>query len=205
MNYNDLLPYIEDYGYLALYFALWLGFFGLPIPNEVIVMTSALVSKLSILDPFLSFWVTYAGVISSLTTLYFLGYFFHQVIQKRIRKKEKLQIRIETARKLVERYGLKSLFLAYFLPGARHFVPFILGVNKIRFVRFCAAAYSVAFVWTLIFFSSGLFFSNHIKEIGSHVYIIGFLILIVILFVIIIMIIGKKIKNSFKKRTHKKS
>ena len=39
MNYDTLLSLIGHYGYFALFFALWLGIVGMPIPDEVVVMT----------------------------------------------------------------------------------------------------------------------------------------------------------------------
>lgn len=39
MDYNTLLSYIQHFGYAALFFALWLGIVGMPIPDEVVVMT----------------------------------------------------------------------------------------------------------------------------------------------------------------------
>lgn len=40
--YFDIIALIGDYGYVALFFALWLGIVGMPIPDEVIVMTGGL-------------------------------------------------------------------------------------------------------------------------------------------------------------------
>ncbi|MCS5149310.1 DedA family protein, partial [Staphylococcus aureus] len=38
MELHELLSYIEQYGYWALFFCLWLGIIGMPIPDEMIVM-----------------------------------------------------------------------------------------------------------------------------------------------------------------------
>ena len=47
MNYY---LYIEQYGYWALFFCLWLGIIGMPIPDEMIVMSGGFVSSLGILS-----------------------------------------------------------------------------------------------------------------------------------------------------------
>ena len=36
MELHELLSYIEQYGYWALFFCLWLGIIGMPIPDEMI-------------------------------------------------------------------------------------------------------------------------------------------------------------------------
>lgn len=50
MELNELMSYIEQYGYWALFFCLWLGIIGMPIPDEMIVMSGGLVSSMGILD-----------------------------------------------------------------------------------------------------------------------------------------------------------
>ncbi len=39
MELHELMSYIEQYGYWALFFCLWLGIIGMPIPDEMIVMS----------------------------------------------------------------------------------------------------------------------------------------------------------------------
>lgn len=50
MELHELLSYIEQYGYWALFFCLWLGIIGMPIPDEMIVMSGGFVSSLGILS-----------------------------------------------------------------------------------------------------------------------------------------------------------
>lgn len=67
MHYDVLLNLVQQYGYFALFFTLWLGIVGMPIPDEVIVMTGGLVTALGILNPLPAFILTYLGVISGLS------------------------------------------------------------------------------------------------------------------------------------------
>lgn len=46
MGLQDLLSYIEQYGYFALFFSLWLGIVGIPLPDEMIVMSGGFMSSL---------------------------------------------------------------------------------------------------------------------------------------------------------------
>lgn len=39
MEINLLMSIIEQYGYIAIFFLLWLGIVGLPIPDELVVAT----------------------------------------------------------------------------------------------------------------------------------------------------------------------
>lgn len=55
MDVEYLISIIEQYGYAALFFSLWLGIVGLPIPDEVIVMTGGAVTGMGILHPLPAF------------------------------------------------------------------------------------------------------------------------------------------------------
>ena len=46
-----ILNTIEESGYLGLYFILWLGIFGMPIPNEVIITTIGFAASQNVLHP----------------------------------------------------------------------------------------------------------------------------------------------------------
>lgn len=170
MDLTILLPYIKEYGYIALYLILWIGFFGFPVPNEVIVMTSGLIANKSVLDPVLTFVVTYLGVISCLTTLYCLGRFGNRLSKT---KKKVHASKIQNAKKMIEKYGAFSLCISYYLPTARHLIPLLLGSNKFPFKTFVLFSFSNAFIWTLIYFLIGYEFGAYIHEIGSIVYRFG--------------------------------
>lgn len=73
MDYESLQAMIGEYGYFALFFALWLGIIGMPVPDEVVVMMGGAVTSSGILDPIPAFLLTYLGVVSGLSLGYFVG------------------------------------------------------------------------------------------------------------------------------------
>lgn len=165
-----LLPYLKEYGYIALYLILWIGFFGFPAPNEVIVMTSGFIANKSVLQPLMTFIVTYLGVISSLTTLFFLGRFENKLVSTR---KKAHTPKLQKAKAMIEKYGAFSLIISYYFPTARHLIPLLLGANKFPFKLFSLISYTNAFIWTLLFFFLGYEFGAYIDVIGSIVYRFG--------------------------------
>lgn len=170
MDLASLLPYIKEYGYVALYLILWIGFFGVPVPNEMIVMTSGLIANKSVLHPVFTFIVTYFGVISSLTTLYCLGRFGNRLANT----KKKIHLKkLQNAKDMIEKHGAFSLCISYYFPTARHLIPLILGTNKFPFKTFALYSYSNAFLWTLLFYFIGYEFGVYINVIGSAVYQYG--------------------------------
>lgn len=198
MDWTILIPYIKEYGYIALYLILWIGFFGFPVPNEVIVMTSGLVANKSMLHPVVTFIVTYLGVISSLTTLYCLGRFGNK-LHKTKGKVHKSKLR--NAKKMIENHGPFSLVLSYYFPTARHLIPLLLGTNKYPLNTFILYSFSNAFIWTLIYFFVGYEFGQYIHVIGTTVYRYGWygLGIIVLSGIFVYLIKSLKLKYSFGK------
>ena len=88
MNYDTLIQWISHFGYAALFFALWLGIVGMPIPDEVIVMTGGAVSKAGLLHTLPAFLVTYLGVVSGISLGYFLGRFLGPPVLDKFRHKK---------------------------------------------------------------------------------------------------------------------
>jgi len=90
MNYDTLLSLIHHFGYAALYFALWLGIVGIPIPDEVVVMTGGAVTANGLLHSFPAFVLTYLGVISGLSLGYVLGRIFGISVLDRLQRRKKM-------------------------------------------------------------------------------------------------------------------
>jgi membrane-associated protein len=164
--YVDIIALVGQYGYAALFFTLWLGIVGLPIPDEVIVMTGGLVVSLGLLNTIPAFIITYLGVVSGLMIGYGLGRFMGVSALKWLNRRKKLEKYLEKSYMLVNKYGAFSLCISYFIPVVRHIVPYVVGIGKMSFARYCLCSFSAGFIWTLLFFTLGRLFGNHIDYIG---------------------------------------
>jgi membrane protein DedA with SNARE-associated domain len=146
----------------------------MPIPDEVIVLTGGMVSSLKILQPVPAFFMTYFGVVSGLSLGYLLGYRIGAPILDRLAKKKNIKPYIDKSNLLIERYGSCALVISYFLPVVRHVVPYLVGINRMNFLRYAMFSYTTGFVWTLIYFIVGYYFQKSIEQIGTTVYKYGF-------------------------------
>lgn len=165
MELQDLLLVIERYGYFSLFFSLWLGIIGMPLPDEMIVMSGGFLSTLETMSIWKSFLVTYLGVVSGLSIGYVLGRLFgYQVLDKLLkRKKAKYLLK---SKELLDTYGRFVLVFSYFIPVIRHILPYLVGMNNMSFKTYALFSYTTGFVWTLIYFTLGLFFGSHIEQIS---------------------------------------
>jgi len=189
MDYDQLLSLIHHFGYFALFFTLWLGIVGMPIPDEVIVMTGGAVTVQGILAVLPAFLLTYLGVISGLSLGYVLGRCMGTPILNKLRRKKKLEKYIHYSEHLVQKYGNWALCISYFLPIVRHVMPYLTGINKMSYRRYALTSYSTGLVWTFIFFIAGRYLGNHVQEIGSLIYNYGIKLLSLITLGIIIVVI----------------
>jgi membrane-associated protein len=200
LEFESIMLIVKEYGYIALYFVLWLGFFGLPVPNEVIVMTSGFITSKSLFQPLPAFIVTFAGVMSSLTTLYCLGRFSYHSIHPRLMKNQRMKIYVEKSEVLISKYGPVALSFGYFFPGVRHLIPFMVGSYKMNFSKFALFAYGTGFIWCLVLFTSGYYFGNHIEVIGEILYKGGVIGTVVVVLFISAIVFFKK--RRAKRTTH---
>lgn len=183
MDVEGLVVLVGQYGYLALFFCLWLGIIGMPIPDEVIVMTGGFVASLGLLHPITAFIVTYLGVVSGLTLGYVLGRFMGITVLERLKRKKNMHRYIEKSQDLINRYGSFSLCISYCFPIVRHVVPYLVGIGKMSFPRYALFSYTTGFIWTLCFFIIGKLFGKSIQQIGEAVYSYG---LYALIFLVII-------------------
>ncbi|ACK97925.1 DedA family protein [Bacillus thuringiensis] len=164
MELNELMSYIEQYGYWALFFCLWLGIIGMPIPDEMIVMSGGLVSSMGILDLIPAFLLTYLGVVSGLSLGYILGKIFGIKILNKLMKKKKTKYLLKS-QEMIAKYGHYTLVISYFIPVVRHIVPYLVGMNNMSFKTYAIYSYVTGFVWTLVYFLLGSIFGKHIEVI----------------------------------------
>ncbi|HEQ3526590.1 TPA: DedA family protein [Bacillus cereus] len=164
MELHELLSYIEQYGYWALFFCLWLGIIGMPIPDEMIVMSGGFVSSVGVLSVVPSFVLTYLGVVSGLSLGYILGKVFGTKILHKLMKKKKAKYLIKS-QEMVDKYGQYALVTSYFIPVVRHIVPYLVGMNNMSFKTYAFYSYTTGFVWTLVYFVLGSLFGQHIESI----------------------------------------
>ncbi len=173
MSFDTLLDMIQHFGYAALFFALWLGIAGMPIPDEVVVMTGGAVTANGTLQIFPAFLLTYFGVISGLSLGYVLGRFVGLPILDKLRRKKKFEKYFTFSENLIRKYGSFALCISYFFPVVRHIMPYLVGMNKMSFRRYALFSFTTGFVWTLIFFTAGRFVGDHVQELGNIFYNYG--------------------------------
>lgn len=180
MDINLLMSIIEQYGYWAIFFLLWLGIVGLPIPDELVVATGGFLASVALLDPVYSFLFGYFGVASGLTIGFLLGKWFGTPILQWLSKNEKMHRSIVRSTALVQKYGTFALIFSYLFPVVRHVVPYIVAMGGMTFRRYAMLSYPIGLVWTTAFYFIGYVFGRNVETIIPVIRSYGFQALIVL-------------------------
>lgn len=200
MAYDLLLSIIEQLGYAALFIVLCLGLIGLPIPNEVVIMTGGALAASGILSPVPAYAMTFLGICSAMTFNYIIGKYAGSRLFDWFMRKKNIERFMLRAQRLNEKYGGFALGIGLLLPFLRHVMPFVSGTNTMKFKKFMLFAYPSAFVWTLIYFILGSIVGDNVQSIGDLIYQYG----MYVVYVIIAAIAGYLFWYYMKSRDKKK-
>lgn len=156
---DSLLPWIIQYGAIALFVLLALGIVALPIPDEsLLVATGYLLAKgdLPLVPMVIS---AISGAWCGITISYGIGHYVgHRIMKSRLGKMMGLQgKRLEKTQNWFRRVGKWSLVIGYFIPGVRHIVGYMAGTLSFQYRQFAIFAYSGGALWSTLFLAVGYY------------------------------------------------
>lgn len=187
-----LMSIIDHYGYIAIFFLLWLGIVGLPIPDELVVATGGFLASIGLLNPYYSFLAGYLGVASGLTIGFLLGKFFGKPILQWLSKNEKTRHTVERSRALLEKYGTFALCISYLFPVVRHIVPYLVAMGGMTYRRYALFSYPIGLLWTIAFYLIGYVFGRNVDTIVVAIRKYGFMALMVVVAVLVFWLLVRK-------------
>jgi membrane protein DedA with SNARE-associated domain len=126
-----LMPIFTEYGYIAVFVMLLICGFGVPVPEDVTLVTGGVIAGLGYANPHTMFAVGMAGVLVGDGIIFLLGRFYGQRIARmpwfsRILTEE----RFAKAQNAFQRYGRWVMFVSRFLPGLRTPMFFSAGMSQ---------------------------------------------------------------------------
>ena len=174
---QQVLAWITQYGYLAIFFLLVFGIVGLPIPDETLLtFTGYLVFRGNLSLP-LAFATALAGSMTGITISYELGRLFGHTFLLRYGKYLHLSpARLQRAHAWFDRIGHWALTFGYFIPGVRHLTAYAAGMSEVEPHQFAMFAYAGSVLWVTSFIGLGYFLGDRWQDVQKNVdhYLIGF-------------------------------
>lgn len=129
--FNFLLPIFTDYGYLAVFVMLLICGFGVPVPEDVTLVTGGVIAGLGYADSHLMFAVGMAGVMAGDGIMFSLGRWYgDRIVRAPGFRRVLTPERFEKAQGAFAKYGRWVMFVARFLPGLRTPVFFTAGMTR---------------------------------------------------------------------------
>ena len=129
-------------------------------------------------------------------TNYFVGRFLgHKAIKWKLRGRQLVNPKyIEKSEKFYEKYGVKTIILARFVPIVRTFAPFVAGVGEMKYSRFLPVDIFGGILWVSIATLAGYWFGGmEVVKNNFELVVVG------IIFISILPIIIEVIRNKDKK------
>lgn len=174
---------IEHYGYIGIILALIGGIIGLPIPDEVLltyVGFNVYQGRMLFVPALLSAFV---GALGGITLSYLIGIKLGLPFLKKFGPKFHItEERVERTRKLFIKFGPFLLVIGYFIPGIRHVVAYLSGMNGYTYKKFATFAYLGAMIWCLTFITLGRILGENWTQVGFFLsrYSIYFVFLLIV-------------------------
>lgn len=164
---DNLLGIFGDYVYLALFFIVFaetglaVGFF---LPGDSLLVVSGLFAaagKLNIALVLIAFFL--GSVIGDST-----GYWTGRTMGKRLFNRENSFIfkpsRVEKAKAFFEKYGVKTVILARFVPIVRTFAPLVVGATEMPYIKFLTFSLLGGALWIFSMVLAGYFLGGVIER-----------------------------------------
>jgi membrane protein DedA with SNARE-associated domain len=129
--FETLLPVFTEYGYLAVFVMLLICGFGVPVPEDVTLVTGGVIAGLGYADPHTMVAVGMAGVMVGDGLVFVAGRFYGERVSRwRLFRRVLTPERMEKTQDAFAKYGRWVMFVARFLPGLRTPVFFTAGMSR---------------------------------------------------------------------------
>ncbi|WP_026313301.1 DedA family protein [Actinobacillus capsulatus] len=151
-----LISFFSSYGYWAVFLVLLACGFGVPIPEDITLVSGGVISGLGYTNVHWMLVISMLGVLVGDSTMYWLGRIYGEKIRQfSLIRNIVTEERYQMVQERFEKQGNRLLFLARFLPGLRAVVYLVSGItHRVSFTRFvlvdfCAAIISVP-IWVYL-------------------------------------------------------
>ena len=193
---NFIVNFVNEMGYIGLFFAMVLNGSILPVPSEVFITPAGYLASKGSFNFFLVIILGSLGSLCGALINYFLGYKIGRPFLIKYGKYFRISDKsIDNGELWFKKYGIYAIFLTRFIPTIRQYItiiPGILKMNLMIFSLFCfiGDVFVVSFLTLLGYFFGE--YSDVIKPYLDEIYIAFFTLLALSIVIYIFYIIFKR-------------
>lgn len=166
---ENLVGFLQPYGHTSYYVILGMLLacgLGLPLPEDIILVSGGILSALGITDYWIVCLLCLVGVVGGDSGVFLIGRMFGPGLKRTMffRKliSEKADARVSQA---YVKHGNKVIFMARFMPGLRMPMFLTAGIYQVSFLRFFAFNGFAALISVPLWVYVGFFFGKNLREL----------------------------------------
>src|SRR6476469_3245776 len=162
-----MLAFLGGYVYFGLWFVIFaetglaVGFF---LPGDSLLVVSGLFAAASKLNVWLVMLAFFLGSVIGDNTGYWTGRFMGKTLFQRESSRVFKPSRVKKAHDFFEKYGVKTVVLARFVPIVRTFAPLVIGAAEMPYSRFLPFSILGGLLWISSMVLAGYFLGTMIER-----------------------------------------
>ncbi|MBI3826061.1 MAG: DedA family protein [Candidatus Rokubacteria bacterium] len=161
-----LETFIEEFAYLGIFLTLLGGSLGLPIPEELPIVTSGVLAHQLVVRWWIALPVCLVGVLSGDVVLYWVGHHWgERILEWPLVRRVLPRRRAEWLKARYRRYGVRIVFAARHVMGLRAAAFLTAGIARFSFWRFFLVDAGAAIVGVSLQFTLAYLFTDQIERI----------------------------------------
>ncbi|WP_373777374.1 DedA family protein [Glaesserella sp.] len=167
-----LINFFSSYGYWAVFLVLLACGFGVPIPEDITLVSGGVISGLGYTNVHWMLVVSMLGVLVGDSTMYWLGRIYGtKILTFPLIRKIATPERFVIVQDRFEKQGWKLLFVARFLPGLRAVVYLVSGITRrVSFTRFLLVDFFAAIISVPIWVYLGDFGAKNLDWLKHQIH-----------------------------------
>src|SRR6476659_6473733 len=171
LNPKFLIDYMLNLLGVYVYFGLWFVVFaetglavGFFLPGDSLLVVSGLFAAAGKLNIALVMLAFFLGSVIGDNTGYWTGRFMGKTLFNRESSRIFKPSRVQKAHEFFEKYGVKTVILARFVPVVRTFAPLVVGAAKMEYSRFLPFSILGGALWISTMVLAGYFLGGVIER-----------------------------------------
>ena len=198
----EIIKYIAEYGYFAIFSLIFLQEIGLPnpIPNELMLIFLGYLAFKGVLSLPILILIALSADFMGTNILYFVFYFLGEYILKH--KSRWLPISRKTIGKISKQFTKGGLLKIYFLrltPFVRGYTSVVAGLLQVKPKFFLPIAFLSALTWSGFYIVIGKMIGSHWSLFEKNIYTIKNAILLIVASALVLFMLRYFIRQRINK------
>ena len=168
--YGFLQEYLVEFAYGGVFLVLLLCGLGLPVPEDIPIITSGYLVHLGTMAFWPALTVNLLGIMLGDLMIYGFGYWMGpKALEHRMLRRVMTPERMEKVHHFFDRHGRKAIFFGRFVAGLRAPLFLAAGITRLPLRIFFSMDFAAALLSVPLLLTAAWYFGDHIDEFRKMV------------------------------------